>query len=593
MVMVKWASQGRQYVAVPVETMPLSRPDAPIMVWTDEFEFEFGHETQRGEMAITSPFSKGSHEPSDADHQPEKNSQVARWRQLVSATPMNPFTYSNTSSQATHGSPEMISRTRRKILGQSTETQNKIEKTTASSSMPEIEPPMFGRKAPEIRGVPWVPQIAPLKLTLPRLQNPAVSRSILQMATLVDIVEQPFTGNTEDQIASGKDLSGRFAHASADVLQSKDEATSRKNRSGSALRSTLTRPLSKRSPELHANIFEAVKRLLDGSRARYDSKVVLEVTIGKILVKSSTVADEWVSRTRHAQVAFQPHLWSSIFRTLKNSGTASTKFSPRLTSSWEEAESIICFRSMENFELFTYSTAMCIVFEVHCKDDIDGEEVIIEISKNGKWSIRERYERVGSVNMHFPKRYWDASFVMRAARHGITETRARFQAVASNLWIRGPQGTSSLESPTVVSTTRTSVKVLSICLKRTSTHEANKALAHDVKAHLTLNQQLRIVEGQGGTFCAWLPPIEEVHSTDSQWWDMKLTSDVINKLLKDGNEALQVGELAKYEKSIPGTEVKDRIDNLLHMTKSLVSTMDLVGSQTLENRLKDQKAAQN
>jgi hypothetical protein len=372
--------------------------------------------------------------------------------------------------------------------------------------------------------------------------------------------------------------------APLDILAMDDEESTRLMRHAPSLLAVRKPPKAKVENDHTKVLMPAIEQFLGLARARYNSSVVLEAKLGRIFIESATAPKEWRHTRAKVAPAFEAANWSRVFHTHKNVGNASTVFSSKITGSWIDAEYLIELQDDEQNLLFQppghsdYGRPdQKSTVEIVCRDTQTGERVLITVEEGQAAKMNIMPSLLGSVNMHFPDRRWDASFRMSATGDLSPELAAKFQSIATNLWIRGPASTDHtgpLPRPFLASNKGKHVAVDSIMLKREVECYSMPAFAEDIAMVLTQVQRLHIEEQKNGAFRAYLTAKEADKTTQYRWWEMSLRPRQLNLMFDAENPSLAIGDLAQYES---WEQHKGEVVKMMKMVREVVPRVDIVG----------------
>ncbi|KAL4943798.1 hypothetical protein BDV06DRAFT_234275 [Aspergillus oleicola] len=355
-------------------------------------------------------------------------------------------------------------------------------------------------------------------------------------------------------------------------------------------------------------LFEAMKSTLEAAEA-FPGIVTLEIQFGLVIVPilPKTCSDILMSCAD----------WSKIFQPRNGMPAPTTKFIDRLTVCGSEIDHIVDLKkskSQGKSRMFEQDySEYGISYEFHCRARVD-ELLIIAIDEQGGYKIQNPKSLLGAVNMHFPRRIWDARAVVgsvvpyRPGSHPEFEKVAKY--LADHLWIPAEKYIRIHTSLPKES----KMTIEKVFVKRWTRHRYLRADGPPSPSHATMSPEilLQVTEVQDlfigiGTHQssdrqyvrARYSTTEEMIQRGKVWYELSLVSSALETILKT-NAALETGErteewrssdlfgdaaasLAGQPSDSPNSPVAAAIGNagiadLLRVSKAVAEKMDQVGA---------------
>lgn len=295
-------------------------------------------------------------------------------------------------------------------------------------------------------------------------------------------------------------------------------------------------------------VFAAMKPMLQAAEA-FPGMLVLEVQLGLVIIPFVPKAydDKLISLNE----------WSKIFQLQSGLTAPSTKFVNRLTACGAEIDRIVDLKTSKSAgrsRLFRQEySEYDICYEFHCRTNAN-ELLIIAVDERGGYTIQTPKSTIGSVNMHFPRKVWDARAVVSVQNRRISpEVEETAKYLADHIWIPAEK---SIRVHTALPKS-SKIAIQKVFMKRWTRHqycrpheslgcEHNPSEGHDIFLQVMEVQDLFI-----GTVTQALSEIEYIRAryTRSEemvcrgriWYELSLVSPAIETILKT-NMNLEVGE---------------------------------------------------
>ena len=475
---------------------------------------------------------------------------ISQWAQEIDERPPDPFLAWISGTEEPGDEIEAYVRTRMKV----------------KSRAPLAEPMSTERLA--LAGVPSQQHMVLASLPSGRASNTSLNDSLThhlqaELRSIKSSGSELFldTDLTETSKSPRRILD---LHDSVERLRVDDEENLRHYRSQNKLRSG-RRTGKEATTNLFSLLQTAALRILDVSRASTNAAACLEVLLGKLFIKAKTVPLEYRCHRSKPALAFAPGEWSTMLPTLTGIGSASTSFSERMTASWEDARFLMDLPHPTMRQMFKVNNQLArAYYEVDCLDNGTGLELMIEFNGDKTVAIRASQSTVGTINLHFPKRVWDARLVVSAGPEWDSRNIGSFSSIVNELWIHTPDG-SAHESPEILFSRKggSHIVIKSVKLKREVICRA-RGTDQDVHLHLTQVQDLRITDYPEDNFCAYALPEEDMIRQGLLWWEARLSSKTVIRELQGGH-------------THNDESVRDAIRRLFETTQLVVTNIDSVG----------------
>ena len=295
--------------------------------------------------------------------------------------------------------------------------------------------------------------------------------------------------------------------------------------------------------------------------------VVFEVGIGRLLINHQIGSTEFKAKP------FSLKEWSSAFPITSGLGRLDTRFTPRLTTSLEDVESILATRLPKARRIFGNDTSQqpilrTVNYVFSCKSK-QGNHITIVVDEDGEFKILGGEILVGSLDLHFPKRSWDASLRLRTSSLRSIDYHRQVESIVRNLKIHTcpDQTTLNLSTQTIDE----ELVIQSIVVRR-ETYHPSKVYA-DLLLRLSEVQDLRACK-QGHRYDGGVQDRESMINTGRYWWEASITSLNAASILEK-NDELEIGEIATWDAN--AIVEKGIVRDLYSLANDLVTRIDSVG----------------
>ena len=327
-----------------------------------------------------------------------------------------------------------------------------------------------------------------------------------------------------------------------------------------------SRALSGGDTALLKDFEESARQLLALALPRR-GPVVFEVGIGRLLINHQIGSTEFKTKP------FSLKEWSSAFPITSGLGRLDTRFTPRLTTSLEDVESILATRLPKARRIFGNDTSQqpilrTVNYVFSCKSK-QGNHITIVVNEDGEFKILGGEILVGSLDLHFPKRSWDASLRLRTSSLRSIDYHRQVESIVRNLKIHTwpDQTTLNLSTQTIDE----ELVIQSIVVRR-ETYHPSKVYA-DLLLRLSEVQDLRACK-QGHRYDGGVQDRESMINTGRYWWEASITSLNAASILEE-NDELEIGEIATWDAN--AIVEKGIVRDLYSLANDLVTRIDSVG----------------
>ena len=307
---------------------------------------------------------------------------------------------------------------------------------------------------------------------------------------------------------------------------------------------------------------ESAKQLLALALPRR-GPVFFEVGIGRLLINHQIGSAEFKTKP------FSLSEWSSAFPVTSGLGRLETRFTPRLTTSLEDVESILATRLPKARRLFVNDPIHPTVNYVFSCKSKQGNHITIVVDEDGVFKILGGEILVGSLDLHFPKRSWDASLRLRTSSLRSIDCHKQVESIVRNLKIFTwpDQTTLALSTQTIDD----ELMIQSIVVRRETLHPS-KVYA-DLLLRLSEVQDLQACK-QGHRYDGGVQDRESMINAGRYWWEASITSFDATSILEE-NDKLEIGEVATWNAAT--IIEKGIVRDLYSISNDLVTRIDSVG----------------
>ena len=305
--------------------------------------------------------------------------------------------------------------------------------------------------------------------------------------------------------------------------------------------------------------------LLAKSRSR-SGPLKLEVEFGQLLVEA-----------RGGPLALQKKEWNAAFSP-KGPHKLSSVFVDKLTTNALEAGSITALKLRGGRPLFSQIPQQRLVtYELECKCE-DQEEIIIIIREDGSHYVRPKELLMGALNLHYPKRAWDARVAVTASKITGSNYTSSAEAIAKSFAARPLTLVSDLaQQPTfaiAVESPNSMVKIEKMTLRRETVHPST--VYPDLLLHLVEKQDTRCAStaGVAASFVGFLSSKREMVSAGRLWWTASVSSVSSQSILQE-NKDLALGQTATW--SAGKVVRRETISDMAALAEDVITRIDYIG----------------
>ena len=311
---------------------------------------------------------------------------------------------------------------------------------------------------------------------------------------------------------------------------------------------------------------DAAKQLLTLALPR-QGPVVFEVAIGRLLINHQVGSAEFKTKP------FSLSEWFSAFPIKPGPGRLETRFTPRLTTSFKDIETILNTRLPKARRLFEDDTLQqpvlrTVTYVFSCKSK-QGKLVTIELDEDRAYRILGGELLLGSLDFHFPKRSWDASLRLKTSSLRSVDYGRQAESIANNLTTQISLDGTFLSLVTQIDDEELIIQTIVV---RRETYHPSKVYA-DILLRLCEVQDFQACR-EGHRYEGTIINRESMIEAGRYWWEASLTSTDARTILRV-NDELEIGDVAAWD---PETIIeKGIVDDLFCLSNDLVTRIDSVG----------------
>jgi hypothetical protein len=324
-----------------------------------------------------------------------------------------------------------------------------------------------------------------------------------------------------------------------------------------------------------SRIFQAAGYILEMARASSNSDISMELTFGS-MYENNRYLD-----SRHLEHGFSLGSWSEIFQTEPQDYTRpttsylETRFSPKLSNSWVDAEFLLNIRLPSDVRMFVQEpVGRTILYQLIFEDRRTKLQVFLEVDHQGNHFIRSKPHAIGAINLHFPRRRWDARLSVTEKCNVSSKSQDPIGKILNSLWIGKASETDITPTIYVRQDASPDVDIIAVFARRETTHQATK---HDLLLHLTEVQQF-VLDRRYHNGAAYVTGSDKsIFADDRIHWEARVTSSAADTLFQE-NRTLAVGDMAKWEgKTIIDSGI---LEELVDMATKVVPRINNVGASS-------------
>ena len=299
--------------------------------------------------------------------------------------------------------------------------------------------------------------------------------------------------------------------------------------------------------------------------------VEIQTTIGRFFVDNKSGSTQW------RKSSFAIAQWHEVFPNKQGQVRFDAHLTDRITTRASDADFIVDLRLSsgrqmfvkESYERKTFYRFTC--FASHKEDD----ELIVEVDGegNGEFNVCSASKLFGSINWHFPRRYWDASLTIHASRQSSLEQRQAAASLVENLIVVPSADQKSINLYTNIGSKALTIK--SVQLRRETRHRS--VIYPDLLLRLSEVEELAIEPSalaQDQECRAYSKPRKQMVNEDRLWWEASLVSARATRAFTE-NKLLELGETAKW--TAEGLIEDGVVKHMSFLARDVVTRIDSVG----------------
>ncbi len=298
----------------------------------------------------------------------------------------------------------------------------------------------------------------------------------------------------------------------------------------------------------------------------FQGPIDLEVGLGRLLIDPDKGSNEFKDK------AFNASEWSSAFSTTSstnpNPNPLETVFTPRLTTSSSDAQSILEIDLSHGRKLFNLpEVGRKVSYILVCKTK-EEKQISIDVAEDRTFKVLGSKVFVGALDWHFPKRSFDARLSLNVHEFLLRDYHQQAQALVNSMTI-----STSSDQYAVLDTQLKDqeLAILSIHRER-ATFYTNRTYP-DSLLHLREVQEFEL-SSSGSEYRGVLLPSKEMINANKLWWEATITSASAKDMMKE-SETLELGEMATW--SPEAVVNKGVVQDLHNLTKEVVTQIDHIG----------------
>lgn len=445
-----------------------------------------------------------------------------------------------------------------------------------------MKPPSKGKDAPQAKPPVATPSVKSYAASarpsvhhngLPALEPPympAVSSSSTTTSNTPHWNYQTVSNAKEGRLIDF-DISTDTVEIPKDRAQKENEVASRQFRN--TMRQRKPSAQTARGPQGATSTFETVAtQLLEFVRSSR-GLVNIETTIGRLLIDPRSGTGEY------KKARFAIPQWPLVFPNKHGVVKLETNFTGRLTSLASDADFVLDLKTPSGRRMFTEQPCeRQVTYRFTCSTSHNSEDDIFVDVKDDKGSVaksevRKAPKLYGSLNWHYPKRYWDARLAVHSSDHVNQEQRKAAEEIINTIEV----SLSSEDDIVEISTSCPSrdFSISKIQMRRETHHRS--IIYPDIILKLCEVQEFEIElpKPDGSYLCrAHTNSRKQMVRENRLWWEASLASVAAMKRFKE-NETLEVGGKTTWTaKDIIDAEV---VRNMSFLSRDIVTSIDSVG----------------
>lgn len=297
--------------------------------------------------------------------------------------------------------------------------------------------------------------------------------------------------------------------------------------------------------------------------------VKLEVRIGRLLIDYQSGSSEFKKRP------FAVGQWHLVFPNRPEGVKLQSFITERLTSLGSDIDFIVQLKLASGRNMFTPEPCERTTFyRFTCTSRLDPKRrVVFDIDEDRKVEIRSAEMLVGALDLHYPKRYWDARIAVTFNETSIEDHHEAIHTTTDKLCVVPAADQSYIELSTEVDDKVLTLR--SIELHRETCHRSNNY--PDLIMRLSEIQDLNLELTKAGPIqkChAWTKAKKDMISDGRLWWEVSISSSAASRMLQE-NQILELGNTSNWKPS----DIVDAaiVRNMNHLARDIVTRIDSVG----------------
>ena len=326
---------------------------------------------------------------------------------------------------------------------------------------------------------------------------------------------------------------------------------------------------------------EKVKRfreVLEHARL-HPGLIKIQMRLGKLLIRPEYVMKRFRGRQLretewNSMILDQHHSCVFSERSASLCWIVSIQTDPRLrlTSKDIEAESILGIKLSGGRQLFTeHPRERRISYELSC-ETATCEEVIVEISGKGYPKVRGQDLTVGSVNLHFAKRFWDAQVAVMASDVVVGKYEAEIDRIATTFEVTDlPVGKANIHWDTQTS----GFKVKRVTMRQETMHASSLFDGTDLRLTKLRELGCNASSIDSTAYDVLVDERTGELTPQSVWWTASISSLEADSILEE-NRSLEIGEISAW--STEDIARHGVIEKFLEMADVIVPRIDHIGA---------------
>ena len=307
--------------------------------------------------------------------------------------------------------------------------------------------------------------------------------------------------------------------------------------------------------------------LLSLTRSRQGT-VKLEVRVGRLMIDYQSGTTEFKKRP------FAPGQWHHVFPNRSEMVKLESFMTERLTSVGSDIDFMSQLKLHSNRNMFTPEPCERATFyRFICASKVQSQGVIFDIYEDKTVHTRSMEILVGTLNIHFPKRYWDARIAVTLNESISDDHNVAIRTTIDNLCVVPADDQSSIYVDTVIDDKVLTLR--SIELHRETCHRSTNYPDLLMRLSEVQDLHLELTKLDGPQKChAFTKAKKEMVEDMRLWWEVSVASVTATKMLEE-NQTLEIGNTSSWKPS----DIVDAfiVRNMSHLARDIVTRIDSVG----------------